>query len=327
VAEEALTAWMEDRSQRVELRRDATRWLGRQRDRRAFLALTRAARGSDERGVRVEAVEAMEDIPFDDVADTLITYVRALPDPAQRNEAIEALGHRTERRVVVFLQRLVDDGADRAIAKRAIESLGDMPEGRGADAVVDVARHHADPGLRRVAAEAVAHLEPTRRALDVLRDVAWTDSDPSVRVEAIEGIGDVHDARSVALLAEIAERHSDVRAQVEATEALAGTAAPDAAIEVLGRLARSHPRAAVQRKAAEALGDFDDARAVELLVALAESHADASVQVEAAEALGSVHPHEPAIAALKRLARTHPNAAVRRRALESLADYAAEGKR
>jgi HEAT repeat protein len=83
----------------------------------------------------------------------------------------------------------------------------------------------------------------------------------------------------------------------------------------------------VQRKAAEALGDFDDARAVELLVALAESHADASVQVEAAEALGSVHPHEPAIAALKRLARTHPNAAVRQRALESLADYAAEGKR
>jgi HEAT repeat protein len=245
---------------------------------------------------------------------------------AQRHGAIEALGHRTEPRAIAFLQALVN-GGDVDLAKRAVEALGKLPDGRGAELVIDVARHHENARLRRVAVEEVAHDERTRRALDVLRDVAATDAEAAVRVAAVEAIADVHDERSVSLLRELAERGADVRTQVEATEALANTVAPDAAVPILGRLARTHPSAAVQRKAAETLGEFDDARAVELLAALAESHPDAAVQVEAAEALGTVHPHEPAMVALRRIARAHPSEAVRRKAVEVLADYAEGGKR
>jgi HEAT repeat protein len=99
-------------------------------------------------------------------------------------------------------------------------------------------------------------------------------------------------------------------------------------VPLLTELARTHPQIDVRREAIETLGDLasghdkdqpnsDRSTIVDLLTALAKSDPETDVQNEAIETLGGL-PNGDGVTALVELARDHPDANVRKRALEAL---------
>ena len=108
----------------VEVRRDAVERLAEVGDPRARTTLIELARSHKDVEVRVEAVESLGDAPSAaDTADVLAGIVRR-------------------------------DSAER-VREEAIETLADLPDGQGIAALVEIARSHADPQIRRLALESL----------------------------------------------------------------------------------------------------------------------------------------------------------------------------
>lgn len=285
-----LIALLQSRTESEGVRRESAEWLGRTNDTRSVVALSRAVRSDRSKGVRDEAIEAFEHMPAPSATDSLISFASTLADYDLRSTAIESLGHRDEPRALEYLTRVVRTAGHDRLRIDALEAIAEMPDGRGFQTVLNFARTDPDPDIRRKAVESIADSEPPARVLDVLAQLVRTDPNESVRREAIETIAEVHDARSVAILRDLANNANDLSLQIEAVESLGETVDPESALNILESIARNHPRGEVRKKALETLGDFhDEPRAVQILVNVARNDRDTVLRPAAIEALGETH--------------------------------------
>ena len=306
----------------AEVRSEAAEWLGRSRDPRAMTALSNAARRDRSKDVRDEAVEAFGHMDTPAATDTLIAFSSTITERDIRRTAIEALGHRADDRALSHLTAIVHSRESHDIKDEALEALAEMPGGRGMNAVIDLAQRAPDPGVRRKAAEEVANIEPTSRALDILNRIVANDADESVRAEAAETIAQVQDPRAVRILAQIVATNSSSVVQVEAVEALGETVDPRSAMSVLQEIARNHPLAEARKKALETIAEFrDETNKVEFLVRAARSDRDEAVRREALESLGESH-DAAGLKALETIVRSNESLELRERALDVYANSA-----
>lgn len=92
-----------------------------------------------------------------DFVDKLLAALRH-PEPTTPIRAAWILGCRREPRAVPALVRLAAASSDPFLAEAAVTALGQIG-GQEAEAAVRSACHHASPRVRRVAREALQHLD------------------------------------------------------------------------------------------------------------------------------------------------------------------------
>jgi HEAT repeat protein/beta-lactamase regulating signal transducer with metallopeptidase domain len=300
------------------IRREAVEGIGEISDPRALAVLARIARRDRSTEIRKEAVEGFQNMRLDAATDTLIAFATTLEDSRLRRKAIESLGEREDERTVAFLKRLATSGNDYGERAEAVEALGNMHE-LGLSAVVDLARNAADISVRR---------------------------------KAVETLAEFHDSRAKATLASLVHESSDISVQVEATEALGETVDTENDVKALVSLAQSHPRTEVRRKAIESLGNTHSSAAFEAIksIALTDPSEDSRhkaietytesvttnvavpflkeivlndrserIRYKGLEMLGELD-SGAGVPALRELARSSPDATIRRKAEEILTE-------
>ena len=109
-----LIGWLESGTESDALREEAAEVLGEYADRRALVALARAARTDRSSRLRKEAIEAFEHMPLAEATDTLLAFARTLESSTLRHVAVEALGERREPRVLSFLTDIARGGGGRS---------------------------------------------------------------------------------------------------------------------------------------------------------------------------------------------------------------------
>jgi bla regulator protein blaR1 len=129
--------------------------------------------------------------------DSLIARVRSLRDAERRREAVKRLGKQGGQGAVAALIEIARDDHDEDVQGEAVERLGKMKDGSGLHAVIDFARTHPNPDVRREAVDAIREAAAPAVAIEVLQEIARRDADSDVQEEALEGLGELADARDV----------------------------------------------------------------------------------------------------------------------------------
>src|SRR5256884_633639 len=138
-----------------EVRAQAAEWLGHHPDAAAVRGLAHAARQDPAARVREQAVKGLRINPVCTANGSLLALARAHADPDVRREAVEGPDHQSDpRRLPGLIATPPSDPAE-DVQREAVEGLGEMKE-PGLRAVIDIARTHADPDVRRRPVETVA---------------------------------------------------------------------------------------------------------------------------------------------------------------------------
>jgi len=77
---------------------------------------------------------------------------------------------------------------DKHVMNEAVEVLGEMKHGAGLPVVIDIARTHPNPDVRREAVESIRDEAPRATAVPVLREIARRDRDSDVQRKAARAL-------------------------------------------------------------------------------------------------------------------------------------------
>src|SRR6266576_284245 len=152
-------------------------------------AVIALATGSHDPAVRHAAVKTLRKTTDPRVRATLIAVARTDPDDDVRDEAVESLGaafpgHEAVRVLATIARR----DPDKQVQKQAVATLAEMKHGAGLPVVIDIARTHPNPDVRREAVESIRDAAPRATAVPVLREIARRDPDPDVHRKAARAL-------------------------------------------------------------------------------------------------------------------------------------------
>ena len=135
--------------------------------------------------VRSYAVEQLGRTKDPRALHVLIAVAQRDPSRDVRDEAVESLGTAfPDTATVRVLARIARHDRDERVAKEAVETLGEMRDGLGLREVVQIARTHPDPNVRRKAIKSIRDDAPRSTALPILREIALHDRDAEVQRRA-----------------------------------------------------------------------------------------------------------------------------------------------
>lgn len=126
------------------------------------------ANDSDPR-VRERAVSALGSSKDPAALDLLLETARRNSDPKLRAQAVSALARRPEPKILDALRAAIDD-PDQTVTRRAISTLGSLPDGEGIPLLIQLVKTTKDAQIRR---EAMSSLQSSRdpRALTFFEEV------------------------------------------------------------------------------------------------------------------------------------------------------------
>jgi len=102
--------------------------------------------------------------------------------------------------MVAALTGIIQKDADDEVQREAVEALGKVRGHAGVGALIDIARTHPNPDVRRKAVKTVGEIAPPDAALGLLEELARRDPDDHVQQEAVEALGHMDDPRALAPL-------------------------------------------------------------------------------------------------------------------------------
>jgi HEAT repeat protein/beta-lactamase regulating signal transducer with metallopeptidase domain len=303
----------------LDVAKEAVEALGSRHEPVAFDALVRIANSNLPGDLLREAVETMGESDDARRVGELKRLARGHSRADVRQEAVETLAEVHEpTEVIPILRDIVERDAESDVRQQAVESLGELDDERAFRALVELARTHRDPEIRKKAIESLSDHGRKDEVFDLLRELLGASSDGRVGRAAIEALGDLDDRRAVELLENTATRHADASVRKAAVEALGSVAPAEQAFAALERLTGSGQSEEVQRAAVEALGEMKQPGVVAVLERIALRHERTDVRRAAVEALTNVE-DDQGHAALERLASSSDDEAVQRAAIESYA--------
>ena len=303
-----------------DVQREAVETLGEMPGGRGLSAVRDIVRTHPRSDVRREAVETLgENLSTAEAIATLKPIATGDPDSDVRREAIEKLGDiAPTAETVQFLAGIAKNDRNEDAQRQAIETLAEIGE-LGMPAVVEIARSHPSPDVRRTALEEAADHLPAAQVLDLLAQVARTDQSADVQRAAVENLGELRDDRAYRLLVEFARTHpvSDVRR--EAIETLGEVGKTDSVIAILDGVANGADDQDVAREAIETLAELGDARALARVARIARrSSGDVDLRRTAIEKYTENASADSAVALLKGILASDAPEDVYSKTLESL---------
>src|ERR1041384_3523768 len=157
----------------------------------------------------------------------VIDAARTHPSADLRRAAVETIGDKSPSQALEILSDIARRDRDSDVQRQAVETLGDLHTARAYNALVDLARTHPSSDVREQAIEALGESGGASRdsVLAVLSDFT-RNRDADMAGRAIETLGDMHDARALAIIARTARGQGDEDTRNKAIETHAGAAPP-----------------------------------------------------------------------------------------------------
>lgn len=285
---EFLANIVRNNSETTDVRRQAAHAIGESRDRAALSTLQSLYDGVSERDVKRGIIHAVSDNENKEAAHAfLLKVAKTDPDKESRRTAVHAIG---------------DEGRDSVI-----------------DDLMSIMSNDQEMDVRRAVLHALTEIKTPRAQAKIL-EIARTGNHPDLRRHAIHMLAEVENEAMLGELVKLydAEQSNDVRRQIlHAFSEMKSTQAEDKLFAV----ARDGSgNADLRRHAIHMIGEKAGKRSLDLLRETVESSsADTQVQMQAVHAI-SERPAEESVPLLIKVARTHPNQQVRRRAIQVLGE-------
>jgi len=236
-----------------------------------------------------------------------------------RTTAVSWLGHLSGE--TPFLATLVRDERESIeVRKEAADAIGESPDGDALVLLQNLYRsvHHFE--VKREILDAASDNRMAEGAVNFLTEVAEREPDRELRREAIDGLGEMHNSRSLQALEKIANDPAAGRDLQKAAVEAIGERPQDEALPLLKKIARTHPDAEVRREAIESLGKLPGQ--ISFLVELVRNDSETiDVRREAVEAIAESQSGD-AISALKQLYAVITNRELKQEIIESFEDCA-----
>jgi HEAT repeat protein/beta-lactamase regulating signal transducer with metallopeptidase domain len=182
------------------------------------------------------------------------------------------------------LERIARSDRSTHVRQEAAEALGDLAMPEAAPVLIALARSLTDPDARREAVEALG-ARPEPAAAEALASIARLDADRDIQREAVETLGDFADRRGVPVLIELARTHPSVEVRREAIETLGEAMPADTVLPVLEKLLKDDSDPEVQAEAVDTIAGIDDPKGLAILMDLARSQSSSAIRREAVEAM------------------------------------------
>ena len=263
-------------------RRDLMRALRRRGDEGAVAGLLAMARNDPDVDIEQDALDALGRIPSGAAQAAVIDIARTHPNSDVRREAVEAVSRMTPRAVALaVLSGIVRSDPDHHVQHEAVEELGELHDPRAFPVLLDFARHHPAPDVRRKAVTALGDVGEPDSAADVLEQIVLHDSSADLQHEAVEALGHLDNARVLARVARLARTHPSPDVRDEATEQYARHAPPGAALALLTDRVAHDTEPEVQAEAVELLAALPRGAGIPAVIEAARGHSSVEVRDEA----------------------------------------------
>lgn len=132
------------------LRKQAAFWLGAARGREGFDEVRRLLDDKDP-AFRAELTFPVYVSKEPESADILVRMARSDDAPKVRRQALFWLGQKAGAKALATIEGAIDNDPDTEVKKRAVFALSQMPKDEGVPRLVQVARTHRSPEVRRQA--------------------------------------------------------------------------------------------------------------------------------------------------------------------------------
>jgi HEAT repeat protein len=285
---EFLAGIVRNNSEDKDVRRQAAHAIGESRDRAALSTLQSLYDGVNERDVKRGIIHAVSDNENKEGAHAfLLKVAKTDPDKESRRTAVHAIGGEGRDSVIDDLMSIMSNDQEMDVRRAVLHALTEIKTPRAQAKILEVARTGSHPDLRRHAIHMLAEVENEAMLGELIK---------------------LYDA----------EQSTDVRRQIlHAFSEMKSTQAEDKLFAV----ARDGSgNADLRRHAIHVIGERAGKRSLDLLRETVESSsADTQVQMQAVHAI-SERPAEESVPLLIKVARTHPNQQVRRRAIQVLGE-------
>ena len=304
----ALVATVTDANPAVRLA--AVQSLGQLEDPRAIAALAKALKEDTDARVREAAAHSLGEIDDARAVPHLLEALKTEKAANVKTQIVYALKEIDDPQAVPAIMALAKDPSVQ-VRRVVADALGELEDPSAIPTLASMVRDE-DYEVRHNVADALGQFDSNPSTLEPLTILA-RDAHHDVRQQAISGLGDLEDMRTLStLIAALKDAHPDVRQQAaDAIHSIDGiTSAPPALIEAL----RDENRE-VRKQAAHALGGIGDVAAVP---ALKRAVADPDIEVrrtavESLKDIGGADALEALLALLK-----DPDPEIRKTAAEAL---------
>jgi len=253
------------------------------------------------------------------VAEILKDLIRNSKVERVRTTAVSWLGHLPGE--TPFLATLVRDEREHIeVRKEAAGAIGESPDGDALVLLQNLYRsvHHRE--VKREILDAASDNRMVEEAVNFLIEFAEGEPDRELRRKAIDGLGEMHDSRSLQALEKIANDPAAGRDLQQAAVEAIGERREDEALPLLKKIARTHPDAEVRRAAVESLGELRGE--ISFLVELVRNETENNdVRRDAVEAIAESQSGD-AISTLKQLYAVITNRELKQEIIESFKECA-----
>lgn len=299
------------------IRSSSVYWLGQVGGETNFLAsLVRS--DSEDKKIRRSAAHAIGQSRDRGSVPVLQGLYETVKDAELRRSVISAAGKAVdEQPAYTFLLAVAKTDADWEARRTAVRQLGRFKRDDATEELMKIFTSDTHLEVKRAALRSLAETR-NPRALARLSEIARTDTNAELRKTAIRTLGERGEAAVDDLLKLFdSEQAPDVKRTVlQSLSEIKSARVEDKLFEV----AKGNDPADVRRQAIRLLGERVSKRSFEFLSATAQSaDGNAEVQMQAVKAI-SQRRSEESVPVLIKIARTHPNHAVRKQAIRSLGE-------
>lgn len=299
------------------IRSTSVYWLGQVGGETTFLA-TLVRSDTEDKKIRRSAAHAIGQSRERGTIPTLQGLYESVKDAEIRRSVISAASNSIDEQPAwTFLIGIAKSDPDWESRRTAVRRLGDFKRDDAAEEILKIYNADANIEVKRAALRSLADTKNPRGQARLL-EISRTESNPELRKSAIRVLSDRGEAAVDDLLKLFdAEQSAEVRRTILQTLSdIKSTRVEDKLFEV----AKGNDTTDVRRQAIRLLGERATKRSFEFLSATAQStDGNAEVQVQAVRAI-SERRSEESVPILIKIARTHPNQAVRKQAIRSLGE-------
>ena len=300
------------------IRSSAVYWLGQVGGEQAFLA-TLVRNDAEDKKLRRSAAHAIGQARERGAVALLQDLYGSVKDVEVRRSIISAAGNsiHEQQPAFAFLLSVAKNDADWESRRTAVRHLGHLQREEAVDELMKIYANDSQLDVKRTALRALAETKSPRAQARLL-EVARNEANPELRKQAIRVLGERGEAAVDDLLKLFdAEQVPEVkRAVLQSLSEIKSTRVEDKLFEV----ARSTDATDVRRQAIRLLGERVGKRSFDFLSQTAQStDGNVEVQVQAVRAISERRADE-SVPLLIKIAKTHPNQAVRKQAIRSLGE-------
>ena len=286
---------------------------------RALDALVDLYKRTQHRAVREEIIFALSEFRSPKAVQSLTEIVKEDPDRHMREKAIFWLGQKAQSEEMIrLLEHVALNDPNQEVREKALFGLSQAHDGTGVKALIRIIETAKDVATRKKAVFWIGQKATSEESIRCLETVVQKDSVPEIRKDAILALSQTRDGRGVEALKRIAGTAKDVTIRKEAVFWIGQKAGTLDVVKFLETVVQKDPAMEVRESALHALAQAPQDKGESALINLAKSHPDKAIRKKAVFWVGQKATSEQSISCLETVAQKDSVPEIRKDAILAL---------